>query len=78
MTGRKPLGERPHHLQIGACAMQQHDRREARVRPPQIDHIQNRARDRDPLPPRWISPLKDKNADLRQQCQRDQHRHEDD
>ena len=78
MTGRKPLGKRPHHLQIGACAMQQHDRREARVTPPQIDHIQTCAGDRDRLTPRWISPFKDKNAGLCEQCEGDQHRHEDD
>jgi hypothetical protein len=71
MMVRDQAGERPHHLHVRACAMQQHDGRKGRIAPPQIDHIQSGARDIDPHPPRWISPIKDKNANLRQQGQRD-------
>jgi hypothetical protein len=58
--------------------MQQHDGRQARIALPQIDRIQDRAGDRDHLTPRWISPLKDKNGCLSQQCESDWHRDQHD
>ena len=52
MVVRQPLGERTHHFQIGACAMQHHDRR--CVGRPDLDDVQPRTSNFDHAPLRRV------------------------
>jgi len=79
MVFGKPVAEwLPHRLQIGAGAMDHHDRGTGGIARPDIDDVEACAGDLDGLALRGIDALQDKHADLRGQRQDRQRRHDND
>ena len=77
MVFGKHVAERlPHALQIGAGAMDHHDRRAGGVVRPDIHDMERRAGDLDHPPLRGIGALQGKDARLRGHRQDNQRRHD--
>ena len=74
---REPFADRlPHHLEIGTCAMQHHDRRTGRVTRADIDDVEGAAGDLDHPALGGMRPLRQPDAGLRDQRQHRQRRHD--